>query len=165
MPGRRGDFIKPALAARPSAPAVGRPIRMVTMDISRRGFLSGSLKVTAAVAAATTFVGFAAVPKLWGDGIHDDTAALNAFFRGEQIEHAGAIVALRSPDGFVFRGGRYLISDTVYMQGDFDGHDVWFLRSSRFPADAPMISSKGTAHVGGIHLGPIIGAELVTFTA
>ena len=56
----------------------------------------------------------AAGPRLlWGDGEHDDTAALNAWFRGETViwaqtdEPAGAEIADRT----------FLLSSTVYVSG------------------------------------------------
>ena len=50
---------------------------------------------------------------LWGDGEHDDTAALNAWFRGETVvwaqthESVGAEIADRT----------FLLSSTVYVSG------------------------------------------------
>jgi hypothetical protein len=55
----------------------------------------------------------AAPPVLWGDGEHDDTAALNAWFRGETVlwaqthEAVGSEIADRS----------FLLSSTVYIHG------------------------------------------------
>jgi hypothetical protein len=50
---------------------------------------------------------------LWGDGEHDDTAALNAWFRGEAVvwgdtqEEIGAVIA----------GRTFLLSQAVYTPG------------------------------------------------
>jgi hypothetical protein len=58
----------------------------------------------------------AAPPVLWGDGEHDDTAALNAWFRGETViwaqthEVVGSKIADR----------RFLLSATVYVHGGTD---------------------------------------------
>jgi hypothetical protein len=55
----------------------------------------------------------AAPPALWGDGEHDDTAALNAWFRGEAVtwaqthERVGSEIADR----------RFLLSSTIYVHG------------------------------------------------
>jgi hypothetical protein len=56
----------------------------------------------------------AAAPHLlWGDGEHDDTAALNAWFRGERViwaqthDEVGAEIADRT----------FLLSSTVYVSG------------------------------------------------
>jgi len=55
----------------------------------------------------------AAPPVLWGDGEHDDTEALNAWFRGETVvwaqthETVGSQIANRS----------FLLSSTVYIHG------------------------------------------------
>lgn len=55
---------------------------------------------------------------LWGDGVHDDTAALNALFSNSK-----AIV--KKADGGVFRdktltGGTYKISDTINITAEED---------------------------------------------
>jgi len=58
----------------------------------------------------------AAPPVLWGDGEHDDTAALNAWFRGETViwaqthEKVGSVIADR----------RFRLSATVYVHGGTD---------------------------------------------
>jgi hypothetical protein len=58
----------------------------------------------------------AAPPVLWGDGEHDDTAALNAWFRGEKVvwaqshEIAGSVIADR----------RFRLSSTIYVHGGTD---------------------------------------------
>src|SRR5258705_2352597 len=50
---------------------------------------------------------------LWGDGEHDDSAALNAWFRGETVvwaqthEKVGSEIADR----------RFLLSSTIYVHG------------------------------------------------
>jgi hypothetical protein len=50
---------------------------------------------------------------LWGDGAHDDTAALNAWFRGETViwaqthDRVGAEIADRT----------FLLSSTIYVSG------------------------------------------------
>src|SRR5215472_7992707 len=56
----------------------------------------------------------AAAPRvLWGDGVHDDTAALNAWFRGEKVlwaethQTVGGEIADRT----------FLLSSTVYVAG------------------------------------------------
>jgi hypothetical protein len=55
----------------------------------------------------------AAPPVLWGDGEHDDTAALNAWFRGDDVtwaqthESVGAEIADQT----------FLLSSTIYVRG------------------------------------------------
>jgi len=53
----------------------------------------------------------AAPPVLWGDGEHDDTAALNAWFRGETVLWAqtGAQVGSEIADR------NFLLSSTIYI--------------------------------------------------
>ena len=53
---------------------------------------------------------------LWGDGEHDDTAALNAWFRGETVIWAQTheVVASKIADR------RFLLSATVYVHGGTD---------------------------------------------
>jgi hypothetical protein len=54
----------------------------------------------------------AAAPRLlWGDGEHDDTAALNAWFRGETVMWADT----RQPAGAEISDRTFLLSSTIYI--------------------------------------------------
>ena len=56
----------------------------------------------------------AAAPQvLWGDGEHDDTAALNAWFRGETVIWAQT----HAPVGPEIADRTFLLSSTVYVSG------------------------------------------------
>jgi hypothetical protein len=55
----------------------------------------------------------AAPPVLWGDGTHDDTAALNAWFRGETVLWAQT----QEPVGSEIADRDFLLSSTVYIHG------------------------------------------------
>ena len=56
----------------------------------------------------------AAAPHLlWGDGEHDDTAALNAWFRGETVIWAQT----HEPIGAEIADRTFLLSSTVYVSG------------------------------------------------
>jgi len=50
---------------------------------------------------------------LWGDGAHDDTAALNAWFRGESVIWAQT----HQPVGAEIADRTFLLSSTVYVSG------------------------------------------------
>ncbi len=50
---------------------------------------------------------------LWGDGEHDDTAALNAWFRGETVIWAQT----DGPVGAEIADRAFLLSSTVYVSG------------------------------------------------
>jgi hypothetical protein len=50
---------------------------------------------------------------LWGDGEHDDTAALNAWFRGETVIWAQS----HEPIGAEIADRTFLLSSTVYVSG------------------------------------------------
>lgn len=50
---------------------------------------------------------------LWGDGEHDDTAALNAWFRGEEVGWA----ASGEPVGDAIADRVFRLSDAVYVPG------------------------------------------------
>ena len=56
----------------------------------------------------------AAAPRvLWADGEHDDTAALNAWFRGETVMWAQT----HEPVGAEIADRTFLLSSTVYISG------------------------------------------------
>lgn len=88
------------------------------MDLNRRFFLGGALAV--AGSAFVPLVGFSKPQlRLWGDGVHDDTEALNALFAGEDVacETAGIV---RSADRWVgLNGAKFSISRTVSLRGSF----------------------------------------------
>jgi hypothetical protein len=50
---------------------------------------------------------------LWGDGEHDDTAALNAWFRGDTVIWADT----HRPVGAEIADRAFLLSSTVYVSG------------------------------------------------
>ena len=76
-------------------------------------FLAVLMAVVSPAAAEDQSKCSAAPPVLWGDGEHDDTEALNAWFRGENVvwaqthEAVGSEIADRS----------FLLSSTVYIHG------------------------------------------------
>lgn len=89
-------------------------------NLSRRGFLGGILALGAAPAIikAESLMKLYVPPKLilWGDGIHDDTRALQAAINGEEvIVKDMASTILVTPKRIRIRDGNYLISDTVYI--------------------------------------------------
>ena len=84
------------------------------MEVSRRSFLGGAL----ALVAATQLPGkaFASAPTLYGDGIHDDTAALNALLAGKPFRLAGNGVYAVNREGYIFlSGGMFRISNTIHV--------------------------------------------------
>lgn len=84
------------------------------MDILRRSFFFG---LGAVAVAASAGINLRAVPILWGDGEHDDTDALNAFFRRERVEVAGDVII----DQNVLRGGTFLTTAPVIIGPEFSG--------------------------------------------
>ena len=78
--------------------------------MKRRGFI-GSLAAIGFAPLIPTRVLVAllpAIPILYGDGLHDDTAALNVWGAGRRVKRpSGAEV------GPWVEGGRFLVSDTI----------------------------------------------------
>lgn|SRR3990167_8894628 len=89
------------------------------MNMTRRGFLGAMLAACAAPAIirADNIMRVFVPPErgiiLWGDGLRDDTGALEAFFEGRKVV---------SPVGVPFNGvlmnGNYLISRTISPKGE-----------------------------------------------
>jgi len=79
---------------------------------SRRGFMIGA----GALLFADPAVAYSKLPVLWGDGVHDDTDALNALFNGKRVRSGEAGDTFRPlfHDGWVaLKGGHYAISGTI----------------------------------------------------
>jgi hypothetical protein len=114
---RRG-FLKSMLAAG-VAPYV----------VTSAGVLMPVKKILTATAPEIAFVqsGPGATPqtfqealRLWGDGIHDDTAALQAWLDGSPVIRGdGSMV------GRVLYGGSYRVSGTIYMREDQPGRELF----------------------------------------
>lgn len=132
------------------------------MNVSRRSFLRGALTV-GALSVLPAIPAFAErIPTLWGDGIHDDTQALQAFLDGKPVRVDGAFIAVRSGDGVRLSGGRFLVSDTIFVG---DGRpscvmtECLFWKSAAMNRDAPVMSlSRWNGHIannvieGRLHL-------------
>jgi hypothetical protein len=100
---------------------------------------------------------------LWGDGEHDDTAALNAWFRGETVvwaqthEKVGAEIADRT----------FLLSSMVYMAEPLDQRvqlvtskaqvraiDEWRRRQPDLPSRSEAIRRLINAALNAVSNGP-----------
>lgn len=83
--------------------------KATNLDISRRSFLRGALVVSAASVLPVLPAFAEDIPTLYGDGVHDDTLALNALLNREKVRVDGEIVQVT--DNFVqLRGGTYAVS-------------------------------------------------------
>lgn len=81
------------------------------MEMSRRLFLGGLVTI----AAATQVRAVDRRPILWGDGIHDDAPALNAWLRGEPVRIMDDAFALQGDDCTIDHA-RLLISETIDLR-------------------------------------------------
>jgi hypothetical protein len=123
------------------------------MNMTRRGFLGAMLAACAApaIVRADNIMKVFVPPErgiiLWGDGIHDDTGALEAFSAGESFEG-------------VLRNGNYLISRTIIPKGSVVGksmsHSQITMRN-KIPQDHYM-------HFGAIKSTSIFGCHFAGMT-
>lgn len=87
------------------------------MTMTRRTFIGAAIGATV-VAAAGPLPIVPDIPTLWGDGIHDDTAGLQAAIDGREYRQAwdGVIVPAREPDPLlVFPRGDYAVAGTILI--------------------------------------------------
>lgn len=112
------------------------------MNISRRSFLGGTLLL-----AATAKLGISApLPSLYGDGLHNDTAALKAMIAGDPFIVEGKSIVATNGE---LRGGKYLISETIDFKGGWIVKDCHLIRAQNFSGDNTVIFSGGF-HVNGL---------------
>lgn len=106
------------------------------MDISRRSFLGGALTVAATAVAGPVLGAIAVYPVLYGDGVHDDTVALNAFLNGDPVMIEGEVVKAGKTGYVNLTGGHFLMSGPLVLSGlrnkTIDG--VRITTSSSLPA-------------------------------
>lgn len=110
--------------------------------MNRRGFLGAILAAAAAPmvvrAGVLMPVKTLDVPLvLWGDGIHDDSAALQALLDGKKVRDVSGAVRLVG-DGLYVGGARFFLGSTVFVRADstpIHFHTCAF----SCPPDAPCI--------------------------
>lgn len=120
-------------------PAERRHERNDGMTISRRWFLKCALGVSAAAVLSQTLPDIAAaftppgppMPRLYGDGYHDDTPALQALIDGKPVMFDGAV---RYPDQ---PGTLHLPSGTFRFDGPIN------VRMVCGEGSIPVIQSAG----------------------
>lgn len=92
------------------------------MDMSRRSFLRGALVVSASAVLPLPALS-APYPILYGDGIHDDTDALNALFRGDTVICENEAITIKKGDAIHLNGGTYRTTATIDVRS-MGGVDV-----------------------------------------
>jgi hypothetical protein len=96
-----------------------------------------ALAIAAPVALAAEKAGCEAKLALWGDGRHDDTRALNAWFKGDPVIWAET----GQPVGSRIAGRAFLLSSTVYIPSGTGRRIerfkmIWPARRERVSGDA-----------------------------
>lgn len=107
---------------------------------SRRTFLKGLLTVAAAAVIPAKALDL--YPILHGDGVHDDTAALQALFNGEKIIVDGHVVDSSVARVFL-RIRRFLVSSTIKITPESPAmlcvNECVFLASKDFPPEKSVM--------------------------
>ena len=101
--------------------------------MNRKNFIKTLIGATSLVAIPA--IGLAkpvapTVPVLYGDGIHDDTAALQAWFDGTPLRFAKEVLLL---NGDTLFGKKFLISNTIVLKEN---------KVSRTVSDSDIIASN-----------------------
>lgn len=87
------------------------------MDVSRRSFLGGILALTAVAVAPKVMA--EPLPRIVGDGVHDDTAGLQALFDGRPFtaDPRYGVQWVEVEDALRLTGGRFRLTETVKIVG------------------------------------------------
>jgi hypothetical protein len=86
------------------------------VGLSRRWFLKGTLAVAATAVIALPPLA-SPHPIVYGDGIHDDTAALNALFARLPVICEGSLIERAADEPVLLEKGVFLISGPLVVQG------------------------------------------------
>lgn len=84
---------------------------MTDIQLSRRGFLIGMAAVGAV--ASLPFDAVAGIPVIVGDGVHDDTAALQALLDGKDVIKDGFLLTRPAGGGVILRDGVFRTTDAL----------------------------------------------------
>jgi hypothetical protein len=86
--------------------------------INRRSFIAGVTSLATAIAIAPRVVFAKPTPVLYGDGKHDDTEALQAWFDGDRVVYSDGAVA----GGPTLANREFLISGPITLRGNAERH-------------------------------------------
>lgn len=122
-------------------------------NLSRRSFLRGALTVAAVSVLPALPKALAGIPTLYGDGVHDDTDALNALFSGERVLCEGNIIRHGENGEIVMKGGSYLISQTVFVSvSNISVTEAAFTAAPGFKMDYMMkVSDEVTGEISNCY--------------
>lgn len=103
------------------------------MSTNRRGFLGLLLAAAAspAIVRAESLMKLAVPPRLvlWGDGIHDDAAALQALIDGKDVVRRDGSTFIRSEHGGIFLAhGCYALGSPIVLDANVPNalEHCWF---------------------------------------
>lgn len=86
--------------------------------MNRRSFLRGLIAAPAIVAAGSLMpirsIERFLLPTLWGDGVHDDSAAIQALIDGKPYIKNGLVVG-----SSLLNGGHYLLNKTIILGASY----------------------------------------------
>lgn len=111
--------------------------------MNRRGFLKAILAAGVAPYVSTAAGVLMPIRQrtiwLWGDGIHDDTEALQTLFNGGYVKNAGMATAENFGGRIFVSNGRFLTSATLVLEGQATLQDSLFIGTMK---DGPLIEVK-----------------------
>lgn len=129
--------------------------------MNRRGFLKIAFAAGVAVAAPAALAD-ESLPRIVGDGVHDDTAGLQAAFDGKPFACRDDRIEVK--DGHVYLGtGWYLISRPLRISGNVTGRgcDITLLCADGF--HGPVFDlTAGAEGDASFHLVSEFAADLVS---
>lgn len=91
-------------------------MRVMTIDMNRRSFLRGSLCVAGASVVVAKGI-IPNVPRIVGDGIHDDTEGIQAALNGEPFLCDGSVIS--NATDLWFDSGNFRLTKTLFVKRDW----------------------------------------------
>lgn len=112
------------------------------MELSRRSFLRGVLAVAGAT-VAPALPAIASVPRIVGDGVHDDTAGLQAAFDGKPFVADGMVIS--DADWLTVHKGAFKVTRPITIRrSGVEISECSFISSDLAP-DECLLNIEGTA--------------------
>lgn len=117
------------------------------VELTRRFFLGGAIALVAAQTFKPSISQGSNLPKIWGNGQHDDSMGLNALFNRDPVIFRHEDIGVESHEGIIIYKGYYRIDKPleIFKKTNLSAPNGLRINASELPPDEPLIIYEETS--------------------